>query len=173
MSKKFYRELKEFVFLTLVALLISFGVRAAVAESYLIPTPSMVPAIKVGDRILANKLVYRFRMPERGEVVIFNPPKGVGDQPFVKRVIGLPGDIVEVQNGNIYINGSVFEVKTATATTYSYGPMNVPPGYLFVLGDNRNTSFDSHCWGFLPLKNVIGEGVLIFWPPEDIKLLGN
>ncbi len=173
MSKKIYREFRELTFLLLVALLISFGIRTAVAESYIIPTGSMVPTINVGDRILANKLVYRFRTPKRGEVVIFNPPRGVGNQPFVKRVIGLPGDTVEIRDGKIYVNGSVFKVKTATVTEYRYRPIRVPKGYIFVLGDNRNRSYDSHCWGFLPLDNLIGEGVLIFWPPEDIKLLSN
>lgn len=172
MSKRIYRELRELLFLALVALVISFGIRAAVAETYVIPTGSMIPTINIGDRVLANKLVYHVRLPERGEVVIFDPPKGVGNQPFLKRVIGLPGDTVEVRGGKVYINDSVFKVKAATATTYRYGPVEVPEGSVFVLGDNRDSSFDSHCWGFLPLDNLIGEGVMVFWPPHDVKLLG-
>ncbi len=173
MNQKIYRDLKELIFLALIALLISFGIRAAVAESYIIPTGSMLPTIEIGNRILANKLVYHFRMPRRGEVVVFNPPKEIGNQPFVKRVIGLPGDDVEIRDRKIYVNGLVYVVRTATSTDYNYGPVRVPKGYIFVLGDNRNSSFDSHSWGFLPIDNLIGEGVLVFWPPEDIKLLSD
>jgi len=171
LSKRIYRELRELILLVLVAFIISLGIRAAIAETYVIPTGSMIPTIEIGDRVLVNKLAYRFRLPERGEIVIFDPPEGIGKLPFLKRVIGLPGDTVEVRDGNVYVNGSVLKVEEAEDTNYEYGPEEVPKGYIFVLGDNRNNSFDSHCWGFVPLKNLIGEGVLVFWPPADAKLL--
>lgn len=171
MNNKIYRQLKELFFLVLIASIISIGIRAAIAESYIIPTGSMIPTVNKGDRVLVNKLVYRFRRPERGEVVVFDPPRNVGNIPFLKRVIGLPGDTVEIKDGKIYINGSIFTVESATDTNYNYGPEKVPEGFLFVLGDNRNNSYDSHCWGFVPSRNLIGEGLCVYWPFQDIKLL--
>ncbi len=171
MSKRIYHQLKELVFLALIAFLISLSIRAAIAESYIIPTGSMIPTINAGDRVLVNKLIYRFRDPDRGEIVVFNPPEKVGNQPFLKRVVGLPGDTVEVQSGQILVNGSVYTVEQASVADYCYGPTKVPEGFIFVLGDNRNNSYDSHCWGFVPLENLIGEGLFIFWPPQDMKLL--
>ena len=171
MDKGRYRQLKEIVILVLTAFIISFSIRVSIAQSYIVPTGSMIPTINAGDRVLVNKLVYRFRSPERGEVVVFDPPRKVGSIPFLKRVIGLPGDVVEVKKGDIYVNDSVFRVEEASATDYSYGPVKVPEGSLFVLGDNRNNSYDSHCWGFVPVKNLVGEGLFVFWPPRDIRML--
>jgi signal peptidase I len=171
LDKGRYRQLKEIVILVLTAFIISFSIRVSIAQSYIVPTGSMVPTINAGDRVMVNKLVYRFREPERGEVIVFDPPENVGKIPFLKRVIGLPGDTIEVRQGNIYVNGEIFTVDEASATDYSYGPVTVPEGAIFVLGDNRNNSYDSHCWGFVPMKNLVGEGLFVFWPPHDMRLL--
>lgn len=166
--KKIFRE----YFVTFAfAIVISFGIREAVAQPFVIPSGSMIPTINIGDRILANKLVYRIRTPQRGEIVVFQPPSELGSTPFVKRLIGLPGDTIEVKDGKVYVNGKIFRKGFTGKMNYNYGPVKVPYKRIFLLGDNRDNSFDSHVWGFVPMKNIIGEGFIIYWPPQSVKLL--
>lgn len=162
---------KEYVLTFAVAIVISLGIREAIAQPFVIPSGSMLPTIQIGDRILANKFIYRLRKPARGDIVVFQPPPDLGSTPFVKRLVGLPGDEIEVKNGQLYVNGKVFQKGFIGKVSYSYGPTRVPAGTIFLLGDNRDNSFDSHVWGFLPVGNVIGEGFLVYWPPQNIKLL--
>lgn len=160
----------------LVAVVLVFGGLAAVAKPYKIPTGSMEPTIQVNDRILANRLVYRFKDIERGDVIVFDPPAVPGvdtSTPYVKRVVGLPGDTIEVRDGKTLINGEEFIVEQITERPYySRGEETVPEGMLFVLGDNRNSSQDSHIWGYLPVDNVIGRADIIYWPPDSLDWLG-
>ena len=105
---------------------------------------------------------------------MFTPPAGLEqDIPYVKRVIGLPGDTVEVRSGHTFVNGYDFPVPEATTPTYTRAPQTVPDGQMFVLGDNRNESSDSHIWGYVPMDNIIGRADVIYWPPHDFHLLGN
>lgn len=162
----------------IIPLAIAFGVamfaQATVAKPYQIPSGSMLPTIQLQDRILANRVIYRFHQVERGDVVVFTPPAGLEqDIPYVKRVIGLPGDTVEVRGGHTYVNGLDFPVPEATTPTYTREPHVVPDGMMFVLGDNRNESSDSHIWGYVPEDNIIGRADVIYWPPHDFHLLGN
>lgn len=160
----------------LVAVVLVFGGLAAVAKPYKIPTGSMEPTIQVNDRILANRLVYRFKDIERGDVIVFDPPAVPGvdtSTPYVKRVVGLPGDTIEVRDGKTLVNGEEFIVDQVTERPYySRSEETVPEGMLFVLGDNRNSSQDSHIWGYLPTDNVIGRADIIYWPPDSIDWLG-
>jgi signal peptidase I len=168
---KLYKVLREYLILLVIAFVLAQGVRTVVAQSYVIPTGSMIPTIKRGDYILADKVTYRFREPRRGEIVVFNPPEEISRIPFVKRVIGLSGDAIKVTRGQVYVNGRKFVVDSAPRAMYEYGPVTVPDGAMFVLGDNRNQSFDSHNWGFVPIDQVIGKGLFVYWPAWDIKLL--
>lgn len=173
-GSKALKTIREYAILILVALVLSFGIRTAVAEVRVVPSGSMLPTIGIGDRLLTVKLVYRFGDPQRGDIVVFDPPenlKGKFNDPFVKRVIGLPGDTVEVRDGKTFVNGREYKVPTAASPSYTYGPIKVPDGYYFVLGDNRNQSYDSHEWGFVPRENIIAKAVLVFWPPDDAKML--
>ena len=139
------------------------------------PTGSMEPTIAAGDRLFTIKAIYYFEHPKRGDIVVFNVPKQVSDDPnaapFVKRLIGLPGDTVEIKDGNVYVNGKIFKVATARTPRYSYGPVTVKEGTYFVLGDNRNESYDSHEWGFVPEENVFAKAVFVIWPLDHIKVL--
>jgi signal peptidase I len=171
--------LKKLVRDVFIPLVVAFAVamifQATVAKPYKIPSGSMLPTIQLGDRILANRVVYRYKDIQRGDVVVFQPPSehagGDPGVPFVKRVVGLPGDTVEVRNGRTLVNGEVFEVSDAVTPTYTQRPETVPDGQLFVLGDNRNESSDSHIWGYVPIENVIGRVELIYWPPQHMKLM--
>lgn len=158
-----------------IALLLALLIRTFVAEPRYIPSDSMIPTLQVGDRLIVEKISYRFRLPTTGEIVVFDPPKQLQiqgyakDQAFIKRVIGLPGQLVKVQQGKVYLNNQpLAEDYVAEAPNYQWGPGIVPEGQLFVMGDNRNNSNDSHVWGFLPIQNVIGHAFFRFWPTPRV-----
>lgn len=160
---------ESFVIAVVIVFLV---VRPFVAQAFYIPSRSMTPTLNVSDRIIVNKLAYRFGEPARHDIVVFRAPKEAsgaveyGDEKdFVKRVIGLPGDTVEVHSGTTYINGKPDELACISeSVNYDLPPVTVPKGKLFVLGDNRNHSNDSHCWGVLDRDLVIGRAEMVFWP---------
>jgi signal peptidase I len=159
----------------LITFAVSLGFRHFVAEPRYIPSLSMYPVFDVGDRLIAEKLTYRFkREPLAGDVVIFNPPKtpktrNVSGEVFIKRIVAIAGDTVQVKNGELYVNGVSRggELKLEPIQ-YNYGPFTVPEGDVFVMGDNRNNSFDSHVWGPLPKNRIIGRATVKYWPPSKI-----
>ena len=151
------------------SLLLSLGIHTFVAEARYIPSASMKPTLQVNDRLIIDKLSYDFRSPQRGDVVVFKPTKTLRQQhfhdAFIKRVIGLPGERVEVKSGRVYINGSPLkENYIAARPDYQWGPVIVPSNSYLVLGDNRNDSYDSHYWGFVPRHDIIGRAVFRFFP---------
>lgn len=154
----------------LVAVTLAMAIRAGVAEARVVPTQSMVPTIQPGDRLLTEKLVWRFTGLDRGDIVVFTPPfKG---EDYLKRVIGLPGETVEVRNGQVRVNGvALSEPYIKERPRYTYGPVAVPRGKVLVLGDNRNNSYDSHEWGLLDIKAVQGRAVLRIWPLQRMGAL--
>ncbi len=158
------RELVETLILTLVIfLLIRFAVQNFRIEGY-----SMEPNFHDGQFLFVNKLVYLFGKPERGDVIVFVPPTNAS-RDYIKRVIGLPGDKVEIINGTVYINDHVLnEVYPLNPATYSMPPLIVPPDEYFVLGDNRNFSSDSHSWGTVHASKIIGRAWFSYWPPQLI-----
>lgn len=156
-----------------LSVVLAFGIRAFVAEARYIPSGSMEPTLLINDRLIVDKLSYKFNSPQRGDIVVFDPTETLQKQnfhdAFIKRVIGLPGDKVEVKGGRVYINDKALREKyIADEPNYQYGPVNVPEGQYLVLGDNRNNSYDSHYWGFVPRNKVIGRAVVRFWPPNRI-----
>ncbi len=155
-----------------VALILVFGVvRPFVVEAFRIPTESMVPTLEVGDRVFVNKFVYRYFEPERGDIVVFDSLAGDG-QTLIKRVVGLPGDTVEVQDNLLLVNGEPQEepyLNEEFPSVGSYGPTEVPQGHVFVMGDNRGNSGDSRVFGPVPLDYVKGEAFLRFWPVYKIE----
>ncbi len=132
---------------------------------------SMVPTLQDGEFVLVNRLAYRMGNPQRGDIIVFHFPLDPASQDLIKRVIGLPGDQIMVGQGLVYVNGQPLpEPYIAAAPLYS-GEWVVPDGDLFVLGDNRNDSSDSHSWGMLPEKEIVGKAVFIYWPFPEWKLI--
>lgn len=157
------RELVETILLTLV---IFFMIRFAV-ENYRIEGYSMEPNFHDGQFLLVNKLQYLFGRPERGDVIIFHYPANPKKN-YIKRVIGLPGERVQIKEGKIYINGvRLEEPYPFNFADYDWGPVTIGPDEYFVLGDNRPESSDSHSWGLLPIKNIIGKAWISYWPPQE------
>ena len=131
---------------------------------------SMRPTLQDGEFVLVSKLNYKFGAVQRGDIIVFHFPMDP-KQELIKRVIGLPGDHISVNSGNVTVNGQVLnEPYIAAAPTYA-GDWDVPAGQLFVLGDNRNDSSDSHAWGLLPSENLVGKAVVIYWPPPFWKII--
>ncbi|MBE9138165.1 signal peptidase I [Nodosilinea sp. LEGE 07088] len=156
-----------------LSLLLAFGIRTFVAEARYIPSGSMLPTLEVNDRLIIDKVSYRFTEPQRGDIVVFMPPESLNEtNAFIKRLMGLPGDEIEVKGGLLYVNGEPQqEPYIAAPPDYEYGPVTVPPDAYLVLGDNRNNSVDSHYWGFLPQDNLIGQAVFRFWPMDRLGTL--
>lgn len=166
-----WRIQKENLQLILIALCLALLIRTFVAEPRYIPSDSMLPTLEKGDRLVVEKISTRFHPPTTGDIIVFEPPEKLQvlgyakDQAFIKRVIGEPGQIVTIANHQVYINGEPLkENYIAEPPAYQWGAMQVPEGEFFVMGDNRNDSNDSHVWGFLPRKNIIGRARFRFWP---------
>jgi signal peptidase I len=155
--------------------ILAFGIRTFVAEARYIPSGSMEPTLQVNDRLIVDKLGYRFGEPERGDIVVFAPTEELERQKFhdafIKRVIGLPGEKVEIKNGQVLINDRILAedyIQPDKRPQYQWGPQVVPEGSYLVLGDNRNNSYDSHYWGFVPRDKIIGRAIVRFWPMERV-----
>ena len=131
---------------------------------------SMLPTLNNGEYVLVNRLAYRFGQPARGDIIVFRFPVNPKED-LIKRVIGLPGEEVVITDGQVYVNGTALEEPYIAASPRYTSQWSVPEGYLFVLGDNRNDSSDSHSWGLLPINNVVGKAVLVYWPFTDWMIL--
>jgi signal peptidase I len=153
-----------------VAVLFCFFLITFVAQAFRVQGTSMEPLLHDGDRIVVNKFVYRFEPVERGDVVVFWYPREPSVS-FIKRVVGLPGDTVEMRAGRLFVNGrEVAEpyIPPAYRERDSYPPVPVRPGYYFVLGDHRRSSNDSRSWGEVPAKYIYGRAVFRFWPLRQL-----
>jgi signal peptidase I len=133
---------------------------------------SMLPTLQPGQFLLVNKFAYRFGEAKRGDIIVFHFPQDPRED-YIKRLIGLPGDTIIVENGIVSVNGqSLTEPYISAPPTY-LGEWKVPENAYFVLGDNRNQSSDSHSWGFVPSANVVGKALLVYWPIGDLKILNS
>jgi signal peptidase I len=159
----------------IITLVLFFAARASL-QPFTVQGQSMEPTLHNGEYILVEKVSYWFRSPERGDIVVFKFPENPSED-YIKRVIGLPGDHVLIQNAHVSVNGHVLgEPYVAAPPDYSgctYCDVVVPKGDLFVLGDNRDNSSDSHEWGLLPRGNVIGRAWISYLPIPDITILGH
>ena len=186
-----------------LSVVLALGIRTYIAEARYIPSESMLPTLEVDDRLIVEKLAYRFSTPKRGDVVVFEPTQELMDRNFsdamIKRVIGLPGERVQLKDGRVLINGQPLRegyvgdkrhLKPTMASgngmmnltfdsgeqrtevnvcglheePFLKGEIEVPPNAYLVLGDNRNRSYDSRCWGVVPADRIIGQAVWRFWP---------
>ena len=158
-----------------LSIILALGIRTFVAEARWIPSESMVPTLKINDKLIVDKLSYHFTNPQRGDIVVFSPTDEIKKEnpnlrdAFIKRIIGLPGDKVQVKGERVYINDRPLQENYIEDTPhYQFGPVVVPPDSYLVLGDNRNNSYDSHYWGFVPRGHIIGRAIVRFWPPNRI-----
>ncbi len=169
--------LREYVEALVVALLLALFIRAFVVQAFRIPSGSMIPTLLVGDQILVDKVAYRFRKPMRGDIVVFKYPQDE-TRDFIKRVIGMPGETLEVRNRKVYINNTLLDDRGYAFHEFfdnfrmpprdDYGPVVVPQGKYFVMGDNRENSQDSRFWGFLNEDKIVGRAFIIYWS-RDIE----
>jgi signal peptidase I len=181
----------------ITAVAIALGVRLFIAEPRYIPTSSMEPTLQINDRLIIDKVTYRFRPPQRGEIVVFYPPANPvipdNSKVYIKRLIAIPGDKISIDQGKVFINGTaipepyiaeppnyqlpVIDPQNANACPNCFVPnsinsgnqpsFTVPPNSYWVMGDNRNNSLDSHAWGFLPAQNLLGRAVFRYWPLDS------
>lgn len=133
---------------------------------------SMEPTLVSGEYVIVNRLSYRMGSPQRGDIIVFHFPRNPEEE-YIKRIIGLPGDQVEAREGAVYINGQRLDERYLSVETNYTGTWQVPEGQLFVLGDNRNNSSDSHDWGTVPMEYVVGKAVLVYWPPPEWGLINH
>jgi len=166
-SKRKKTPLRETIEMILMALILYFLIDAVVAR-VVVQKISMMPSLEPGEVLLVNKLKYKFSDIAYGDIITFHYPADP-TLDYVKRAIGLPGDEVVVDDGVVAINGqALYEPYISAAPEYE-GVWNVPDDALFVLGDNRNPSADSHVWGYVPMENVIGKAFAVYWPPTKIR----
>jgi signal peptidase I len=162
-TKSIFREFAETIILTL---LIYFLVRTFLFENYRVLGHSMDPTLENDQFLVVSKLGYRLQEPERGDIIVFRDPRSE-NRKLIKRVIGLPGEVVEIRNGQVLIDGRPLdESYVANPSGYSQEATPIPEGMYFVLGDNRNNSSDSHNWGTLPREQVVGKAWVSYWPPR-------
>lgn len=180
--KSKFREYAEAI---VIAVLIAFFIRTFIIQAFKIPSGSMKPTLQIGDHILVTKFIYGVKIPiirktlvsigepKRGDMVVFIYPED-RSKDFVKRVIGIGGDNIEIRNKKIYLNGLPYNdnygvytddmiIPGAAQPRDNFGPVTVPPGSVFVMGDNRDQSYDSRFWGFVDLRDVLGKAFIIYW----------
>lgn len=179
-----------------LSVVLAIGIRQFVAEARYIPSGSMLPTLQINDRLIIDKLGYKFKEPARGDIVVFNPTEELKEQykdAFIKRIVGVPGDQVELKDGKVYLNNQPLE-ETYVASDLNPAehearninhqqtridvcppekrflskPVTVPPDSYLVMGDNRNHSYDGRCWGLVPRDNIIGKALFRFWPLDTI-----
>lgn len=155
---------------------VALGINAVLAEFRYIPSASMEPTIHIHDRVIVEKFTYRFHPPQRNDIVVFNPTHTLLRSHFngvlIKRVIGLPGEQVQVKGGQVFVNQQPLrENFIAAKPNYIWGPQTIPANSYLVLGDNRNHSYDSHNWGFVQSDRIIGRAVFRYWPFNHVSWL--
>ena len=179
-----WNSLRENLIVIGIALLLAFLIRTFIAEPRLIPTGSMLPTLHTGDRLIIEKISYRFHPPKIGDIIVFLPPERLQrqgfekDQAFIKRIIGEPGKKIAIKDGTVFLNNEPLEENYIAETPERPYPDRenpqfcqqqlVPNNEFFVLGDNRNDSRDSRYWCFVPKENIIGRAVFRFWPFDRI-----
>lgn len=187
-------KLREYTEAIIIAVAIAFFIRTFIIQAFKIPSGSMKPTLQIGDHILVTKFSYGIKIPllrktlfsvsdpKRGDIVVFIYPED-RSKDFVKRVVGVSGDTLEIKNKKIYLNGLPYSdghgvymddmiIPGAAQPRDNFGPVTVPTGSLFVMGDNRDQSYDSRFWGFVDKRDVLGKALIIYWSwnKEDINV---
>lgn len=170
--------LREYAEAFIIAILLALVIRTFVVQAFKIPSGSMLPTLQIGDHILVNKFLYDFTLPKRGDIIVFKFPQDES-RDFIKRVIGLPGETLEIRGKDVRINGkplgepyAVFAdgPSARSAERERLGPIVIPPDHLFMMGDNRDRSMDSRVWGLLDVHKIKGKAFLVYFSirSEDI-----
>ena len=197
-EKSGHNSLVELVMIVAVALGLALGIQAFLVKPFRIPSESMVPTLEIGQRVLVDRVSFKFGEPDRGDIVVFKPPAGAdanvcgvehssesacptptpqrSDTNFIKRVVGLPGDRLKVLEGSVYINGKRQDEPFARLDSECGicnlpGAVTIPEDHYFMMGDNRGESLDSREWGPVPKEWIIGKAFMTYWPPGRIGLL--
>jgi signal peptidase I len=160
-TSAFIREIIETLLLTFFI----FWIVNSLVGRYRIDGNSMNPTLLNGEYLIISNFAYQLDEPERGDIIVFRHPRS--ELNLIKRVIGIPGDTIEVQDGTVRVNGVPLDEPYIQAPPTYSSSWVVPEGQYFVLGDNRNNSSDSHAWGFLPEDHILGKALLVYWPPSD------
>jgi signal peptidase I len=166
-------SIREFAETLIIAGVLAALIMAFVARAYTVNGESMLPTLNHGERLLVDKLSYRFVEPARGDIVVFKYPANPSEQ-FIKRIIGVPGDVVSIENGIVYVNGQALDEDYISGPArIGFRQQVVPPGTYFVLGDNRNNSEDSRfrSVGFVPKENLVGKAVWRYWPLTEMEIM--
>lgn len=172
-SMKNWKPIREWAGVILVALIVAFGIRATLIQTYFIPSESMTPTLEVGDRLMVYKLAFTLGDVDRGDLVVFNRPPALEEtelKDFVKRVVGLPGERVSAENSVLLINGSPLEEPYLApgVWTQDFAELEVPQGHVFVMGDNRSNSRDSRWFGPISEDLLVGEVFIRLWPFKSL-----
>lgn len=187
-ARSFWRELP---ILVLIALILAVTIKTFIVQAFFIPSGSMLESLQIDDRVLVSKLSYVWGEPEAGDVVVFDDPRGpVADEEslparlwrnlaesigirtpqseFIKRVIAVGGDSIEARDGDVFVNGEMVEeiYLPSYADTFDFGPVEVPEGEVFVMGDNRGDSVDSRSFGTISVDDIVGRAFVVMWPPS-------
>jgi len=179
MNDKMRYLMKEWVEPIIIAVILALIIRTFVVQAFKIPTGSMRTTLMEGDRILVNKFIYRFTQPKRGDVIVFISPEDK-KKDFIKRLVGLPGETIQISNGSILVNNKPAEENSVLRKLYYYNrgdfgvegqSITVPNDAYYALGDNSASSRDSRYWGFMPKKYLLGKAFLIYWPPNRVGII--
>ena len=190
-KEKIKSEIKEWTESIIIALVLALLIRTFIVQAFKIPSGSMIPTFEIGDRIFVNKFIYGSRLPftdirlpvlrqpQRGDIIVFISPE-MPKKDFIKRLIAVEGETVEIKNGNICINGKEIEGPVSVRSNYYYNrgdygkegaAVTVPKDCYFALGDNSANSRDSRYWGFVPKQNIIGKAMCIYWPLQRMRII--
>ncbi len=170
---------REYTEALVIAVVLALFIRTFIVQAFKIPSGSMLDTLQIGDHILVNKFIYSFTKPQRGDIIVFKYPEDP-KRDFIKRVIGLPGDTLEISNQIVYINGKPLkepyvrhELKLGEADFIAqrdnFDKLYIPPGFYFMMGDNRDSSMDSRYWGYLKEDMIRGKAFLIYWSISPAK----
>lgn len=173
-QKSTLRYILELIEIVIIAFALSWLIRSYVLEARMIPSGSMLPTIQLQDRVIVDKFFFKhFDQLRPGDVIVFHPPATAhSSDDFIKRLIGMPGDIIEVRNHTTYINGQrLYEPYILEPPKNDFPATEIPQDSVFVMGDNRNNSADSREWGLLPIENISGRTLFRYWPFERFGAL--
>lgn len=171
-DNSFVSFIKELPLLIIVAFLVAWAIKSFIIQPFFIPSGSMEPTFYDGDHVLVNKFIYRFSEPKRGDVIVFKYPLDK-TKDYIKRIIAVGGETIEVRSGDVFINGKeIYEPYLKSNVVGSdFGPVKIPKNKYFVLGDNRDNSSDSRTWGLLPPKNILGKAIVLYWPLNRVGIV--